>query len=330
MLTISYIWVFALLPLPLLIWKLTRPHQEERQGIRVPFFDELAELSGQQPGSGAVVHRRSWPQQVIATLCWLLLIFALARPQWLEQPIIKEVASRDLLLAIDLSGSMQTEDFTSRDGSRVNRLTAAKEVLEDFLSQRGGDRVGLVLFGSAPFTQVPFTEDLELCRTLLLEAQVGMAGPKTALGDTIGTAISLFKESTVEDKLLIVLTDGNDTASKVEPVKAAEIAATNNITIHTVAVGDPAAAGEEKLDEKTLRSIASITGGSYFWAGDRDQLSEIYKKIDAISTHDTETISHRPQHDLYHWPLAIAIILSLLNHGVRVISRLNRKQLSAG
>lgn len=317
MLSFSYIWVFFLLPLPLLLYMFTKPHQEERQAVRVPFFDELVELSGRQPGSGAVVRRQPLLRQIIAAVCWVLLVAALARPQWIEQPIVKEVPSRDLLLGIDLSGSMKTEDFTARDGKRINRLAAVKEVLQDFLEQRRGDRVGLVFFGSAPFTQVPFTEDLELCRELLMEAQIGMAGPKTAFGDTIGLAINMFQKSTVKDKVLIVLTDGNDTRSRVEPVKAAEIAADNDIIIHTVAVGDPQAAGEEKLDEKTLQSVAKITDGSYFWAGDREKLARIYDKIDALGTHEIETISYRPRLDLYFYPLGLAIVLSLILHGFR-------------
>ncbi len=146
-----------------------------------------------------------------------------------EQAIVKEIPTRDLLLGVDLSGSMSTEDLTTKKGKKISRLDAVKEVLDSFLERRKGDRVGLIFFGSAPFIQVPFTEDLELCRELLAEAQVGMAGPKTAFGDTIGLAINMFKESTVKDKLLIVLTDGNDTASKVEPVKASQIASDNDI-----------------------------------------------------------------------------------------------------
>lgn len=312
MFTFSYIWIFLLLPLPLLLRKLTRPYQEERQAIQAPFFDELVELSGQKPGAGAVVPKQPLVRQIITSLAWVLLIAAVARPQWIEQPIVKQISSRDLLLAVDLSGSMETEDFTGKDGKKINRLVAVKEVLDDFLKRRKGDRVGLIFFGSAPFIQAPFTEDLDTCSALLEEAQVRMAGPKTALGDTIGLAINMFKESEVKEKLLIVLTDGNDTGSKVEPVKAAQIAGDNDIVIYSVAVGDPQAAGEEKLDEKTLQSIAKTTGGHYFWAGDRRELEKIYNKIDELSTHEIETISYRPKRDLYFWPLGVVVVMSFL------------------
>ena len=320
MFSFSYIWVFLLLPLPLLLRKLTKPYQEERPAIQTPFFDELAALSGQEPGSGSIVRKQPLLRQFITGFCWVLLIAALARPQWIEQPLVKEICSRDLLLGIDLSGSMQTEDFTSNEGKKIDRLAAVKEVLDEFLKRRRGDRAGLIFFGSAPFIQAPFTEDLELCRELLKEAQVGMAGPKTAFGDTIGLAINMFKESTLKDKLLIVLTDGNDTGSKVEPVKAARIAADNDIVIYCVAVGDPEAAGEEKLDEKTLRNVAQITNGHYFWAGNRNELEKIYQKIDELRTHEIETISYRPKRDLYFWPLGLALGLSLLMHIFRVLN----------
>lgn len=312
MFTFSYIWIFLLLPLPFLLRKLTKPYQEERPAIQTPFFDELVELSGQEPGSGSIVHKQPLLRQIITTLCWVLLVTSLARPQWIEPPIVKEIPTRDLLLGIDLSGSMSTEDFTAKSGKKVDRLTAVKEVIDDFLMRRSGDRAGFIFFGSAPFIQAPFTEDLELCRELLKEAQVGMAGPKTALGDTIGLAINMFKESTVKDKLLIVLTDGNDTSSKVEPVKAAEIAADNDIVIYCVAVGDPQAAGEEKLDEKTLKNVAQTTNGHYFWAGNLPELEKIYQKIDELSTHEIETISYRPKQELYFWPLGLALCLSLV------------------
>lgn len=319
MFTFSYIWVFLLLPLPLLVWKFSRPHREERPAVQTPFFDELVELSGQVPGSGAIVRKQSLLRQIIVSLCWVLLVAALARPQWIEPPVIKEIPSRDLLLAVDLSTSMDTEDFTSPDGNTINRLDAVKEVLDQFLQRRKGDRVGLIVFGSAPFLQVPFTEDLELCRELLAEAQVGMAGPKTAFGDTIGLAINIFKESTVTNKLLIVLTDGNDTSSKLEPVKAAQIASDNDIMIYTVAIGDPQSVGEEKLDERTLEQVAETTSGSFFRANDRKELENIYVKIDELSTHEIETTSYRPRVDMYHWPLVLAIVLSILLHAGRIM-----------
>lgn len=313
MLTLADPWLLLLLPLPLLVWWLVPPHLESRQGLIVPFLPRLAEQSGQKPAEGAIVMRGGWLRWISLLIGWLCAVLALARPQIIERPVTKEIPVRDLLLAVDLSGSMETKDFKNVKGDTVDRLTAVKEVLADFLSRRKGDRVGLIFFGSAPFVQAPFTEDLKVCRQLLEEAQVRMAGPQTAFGDALGLAITVFDRSTVKDRVLIALTDGNDTASKVPPVKAAQIAKDKGILIHTISVGDPTAAGEDALDVNSLKSVAATTGGIYAHAGDRNQL-EIYRKIDALETRRAETISHRPKRDVYWWPLAIAFGVSLLQH----------------
>jgi Ca-activated chloride channel family protein len=207
---------------------------------------------------------------------------------------------------------METDDFKNQQGEQITRLEAVKEVLVDFLQKRQGDRVGLIFFGTAAFVQMPFTEDLDTCLTLLDEAQVRMAGPQTMLGDAIGLGITMFERSELEDKVLILLTDGNDTGSKVSPVKAAEIARDKDILIHTIAVGDPTMAGEQALDEATLRKISELTSGKYFWAGNRKELTNIYDELDKLGTRELETVSHRPKSELYHWPLAFFISLILL------------------
>ncbi|MEN8139990.1 MAG: VWA domain-containing protein [Thermodesulfobacteriota bacterium] len=324
MLTFSHIWVLLLLPLPLLV-RLLPPLQQQGQAVRTPFFNELIELSGGEASHGAVTPRQTLSRQVMVTLCWLLLLSALARPQWLEEPVVKESPARDLLLAVDLSASMETRDFAGQDGEKINRLAAVKEVLDEFLSRRQGDRVALIFFGSAPFIQAPFTEDLATCRALLAEAQVGMAGPKTMLGDTIGLAVNMFKESEVEAKTMILLTDGNDSGSKVEPEEAASIAHDRGITIYPVGVGDPEAAGEEKLDEESMERIAATTSGRYYWAGDRQDLAEIYQRIDDLHPHKVDSISFRPRRDLFHWPLALALLLSMALPLSRLLGQGRRK-----
>jgi Ca-activated chloride channel family protein len=187
-------------------------------------------------------------------------------------------------------------------------------VLDDFLTRREGDRVGLIVFGNAAFTQVPFTQDLEATRILLEQTQVRMAGPRTAFGDAIGLAITLFEESEVEDRVIIALTDGNDTGSRVPPTEAASIARDRGIQIFVIGVGDPEAVGEEKLDEEVLKGVASNTGGRYFHAADRDQLGQIYAELDRIDTREVETTSYRPRIDLFHWPLAAFLGLGASYH----------------
>lgn len=309
MLTFSYPFLIALLPTPLLIWLLVPAHRETRQGLIVPF---LARLVGKQSANGAIIPRRSMWRWLSLGLCWVCIVIATMRPQVLEPPVTKEIPMRDLLLAVDLSGSMETRDFKNADGETVERLTATKEVLSEFLAKRNGDRVGLIFFGSAPFVQAPFTDDLRLCGELLDEAQVRMAGPQTAFGDALGLAINQFEQSHVEDRVLIALTDGNDTASQVPPQKAAQIAKDKGIVIHTIAVGDPRAAGEEALDEVTLEKVAESTGGVYAHAADRNQLAEIYRNLDKLETRKVQSISHRPRRDVYWWPLALALAISML------------------
>lgn len=311
MLTFAHPWLFLLLPLPWLVRSMLPTHHERKAAVRVPFLQRLSRLAGLQAGAGVAVTRRPLSQWLVLSLSWLFIVAALTRPQWLEDPIIKELPMRDLLVAVDLSGSMEAKDFTDADGNNVDRLTAVKQVLDAFFARRDGDRVGLILFGSAAFVQVPFTDDLDVIRELLDEAQIRMLGPKTMLGDAMGLAINLFERSEVDERVLIVLTDGNDTGSLVPPERAAEIARDNEVVTYTVAIGDPASVGEQALDETTLEIIASITGGSYFHANDRDELEAIYTKLDEVNPRQVETQSYRPLTDLYHWPLAAAMLLTL-------------------
>jgi Ca-activated chloride channel family protein len=312
MLTFANPWLALLLPLPWLVWRFVPPYAQSRRGVRVPFFAGVVALTGLQPRPGIVVSRRGLWRSTALALAWLLTLGALMRPQWIEPPLHKDKPARDLLLLVDLSGSMDTKDFTDPAGNQVNRLTAVKQVLDEFLAKREGDRVGVVVFGDAPYSLVPFTTDLKLCRQLVQEMQVGMAGPRTALGDAIGLGVNLFARSTVPARTIIALTDGNDTASKVPPADAARVARDNRIVIHTVAVGDPAAAGEDKLDEAALRDVASATGGGFYRAMDRTQLSDIYTRLDRIETRKVDTVSFRPKTDFFWLPLLAAVLLAML------------------
>lgn len=329
MLALAYPWIALLAPLPLLVWLGLPAHAEQRVGLAVPFFNRLVRLSGQRPFSGGVVAKRRPGNLVVLVLVWLLVLAALARPQWIEPPLHRDLPTRDLLLLVDLSGSMDTHDFVDASGKTVDRLAAVKQVLDDFLSRRKGDRVGVVVFGDAPFALVPFTTDLDLCRAMLQDTAVGMAGPRTAFGDAIGLGIGLFARSTVKAKTIIALTDGNDTLSKVPPADAARVAKDKGITIHTVAVGDPQAAGEDKLDEAALKEVAATTGGGFFRALDRAQLAQIYQRLDAIETRRIDSVSFRPRRDIYWLPLAAALTLILLAQALG-IARRHRRVAPAG
>lgn len=232
---------------------------------------------------------------------------------------MKKVAARDLMPSVDLSGSMEAENFEDLSGTRISRLDAVRLVLDDFIERRENDRIGLIVFGSAAYLQAPFTEDHDAVRFLLHETRVRMAGPQTMLGDAIGFAISRFEDSTSSNRVLILLTDGNDTESRMPPATAAEIAAKYDITIHTIAMGDPTAVGEEKLDLDALRKIADATGGSFFEATDREELTSIYRELDTLVPGIHETLGWRPKRPLFHLSLAAGMVLLLLYETVMVL-----------
>jgi Ca-activated chloride channel family protein len=296
--------------------------------VRVPFFAELGRLTGATPSEGLGISRRGVRRGLVLALCWLLALLALMRPQWVLPPVHRDTPARDLLLLVDLSGSMDTTDFTDPSGRKVSRLAAVKLVLNDFLARRQGDRVGIVVFGNAPFTLLPFTTDLKLARSILAEMQVGMAGPRTAFGDAIGLGINLFATSAAPAKTMLALTDGNDTGSSVPPEQAARIAADRDIVIHTVAIGDPTAVGEDKLDEAALRDVATVTNGGYYRALDGKELAGIYARLDEIEARKVKTISFQPRLELYWIPIAALVVLSMLVQALRLV-RLPRQLTAA-
>ena len=312
MLEFAWPWMFLLLPLPILAWWWLPPYRARQASVQVPFFDRLAAATGQVPQRGAVVLRRRAVQMIVATLVWVLVVAALARPQWVSDPVTREVSARDLVLAVDISGSMDQRDFRTPDGQMLTRLDGVKRVIGDFIARRHGDRIALILFGTRPYVQVPFTQDLNTAQQLLDQTQVGMAGQQTAIGDTIGLAIKTLENSAAQQKILILLTDGNDTASRVPPEHAADIARQNDIAVYTVGVGDPAASGENRVDLGVLKSVASTTHGQFFRAEDGAQLQAIYADIDRLVPAKLQTLSWRPKLPLFQWPLGAAVIIALL------------------
>ena len=315
MIELAHPWALLLLALPLLM-RLLPPYKESRDSVRVPFFDKLVELSEQRPETGATVLRRDRAQQFLVNFMWLCLVLAAAKPEWIAPPIEQQKSGRDLMIAIDLSGSMETSDFTLPDGSSVDRLEAVKYVLDQLADQRASDRLGLIVFGNAPYLQSPFTDDHKVWAQLLAETEIGMAGQSTAFGDAIGLAIKLFRESDSDNRVLIILTDGNDTGSMVPPVDAARVAASQDIRIYTIAIGDPASVGEEALDIDTLQRVSEITGGRYFQALDREQLAQAYLAIGELEPELYETISFRPRQSLHWVPISVALSLYLVYHSV--------------
>jgi Ca-activated chloride channel family protein len=311
MLEFAWPLVFAALPLPLLAWWLLPAYRERRASVQVPFFDQLAAAIGQTPQRGAVVMRRLPVQIIVAAIVWVLLVAALARPQWVGEPITRDVSARDLMLAVDLSGSMEQADFRAPDGQMLQRLAGVKQVVNAFVARRHGDRIGLILFGTKAYVQVPFTQDLATVQLLLDQTRVAMAGEQTAIGDAIGLAIKAFEQSKAEQKVLILLTDGNDTASRVPPAHAADIAQLRGLVIYTIGIGDPHATGENRVDLDALKAVAATTKGQFFRAEDAAQLEAIYADIDKLAPVKLQTQSWRPRLPLFQWPLGAAVVLAL-------------------
>ena len=307
-------WMFLVLPLPLLVRYLVPPVQQPEVALKVPFIDDFAMVAE----AGALVKRANSAGLItLLLLIWVLAVVAAARPQWQGDAVPLPLEGRNLMLAVDLSGSMREKDFVL-DRHRVSRLAATKSVAGEFIELRQGDRLGLILFGDQAYLQSPLTFDRDTVRTLLNEALINMAGKRTALGDAIGLAIKRLR-NTPGDKVLILLSDGRNTAGALQPVKAAELAASEELKIYTIGVGAAADASffgltldrGSDLDEETLKQIAQVTGGRYFRAHNTRQLVEIYSEIDQLEPIESEERLYRPVVSLFYWPLAGAVLLAL-------------------
>jgi Ca-activated chloride channel family protein len=311
-LELAHPWLLLLLPAPLLVYWLAPPYRQRVSALRIPFFREMIEATGFEAREGAVVLSRRWLQTLPMVLVWVLLVLALARPEWVGAPIERRDAARDIMLAIDLSGSMDYRDFTDATGERSSRFEAVQRVVDQFVASRTQDRVGLIVFGNRAYLQLPFTRDVEAARALVDLMEVGMAGPRTALGDAIGLAIRSFEESSAGVRLLVLLSDGSDTASTMTPVNAAEIARSEGLEIHTIGIGDQEARGEDRVDFETLMEIAERTGGEFFTAEDERALAEVYARIDVLDPGEVRVQSWRPRDSLAHWPMGAALGVVLL------------------
>jgi len=315
-------WAFLLILLPIPIVLFAPAYKERKSSLKVPYFARLVDVTGEKPQSGAVLLNRNNLQRLLIAFSWLCIVTAIAKPEMIGAPINQEKSARDLMVAVDLSGSMSVEDFTlpkqyntatsGNNSEKVNRLVAVKSVLNNFVQGREHDRLGLILFGDAPYLQAPFTDDIATWQTLLNESEIGIAGQSTAFGDAIGLAISVFEQSNTQNRVLIVLTDGNDTASKVPPVEAAKVAAAHDIKIYTIAIGDPTAVGEEKVDLEVLSKMAEITQGKSFEALNSEELLEVYAEIDELEPEQFDSLSFRPRVSIHHYPIALFVSIYLL------------------
>jgi Ca-activated chloride channel family protein len=318
--SLAWPWVLLALPLPLFARALLPPATEAQEsGLKVPSFRGFVVLTNRSDME-RLFNWRVW----VAVIAWVLLVLAAARPERIGDEIDVPVSGRNLMLAVDLSGSMDAKDF-ELGNRRVDRLTATKAVASDFIELRKGDRIGLILFGERAYLQVPLTLDRETVKILLLESFIGLAGEKTAIGDAITLAVKRIhdQEAAGDEQVLILLTDGANTAGEIDPLKAAELAQQIGLRIYTIGIGAeemvvPSITGglrrvnpSSDLDEATLTAIADLTGGQYFRAKDTAGLQDIYRLLDELEPVDEPEAGFRPVKSLYYWPLAGAFALSL-------------------
>jgi Ca-activated chloride channel family protein len=312
MLELSFPWLLLLLPLPLLFKRRQQPQSESL------YLPPLAQLAAQHQPTRPVQTQRRW----IPALLWVLLVIAACQPKLLGEPISLPQQGRDMMLAVDLSGSMKINDMMM-SGQALNRLDAVKFVLKDFISRRQGDRLGLVLFADAAYQQTPLTFDHQTVQQMLDEAVLDLVGQRTAIGEAIGLTVKRFNTYPSSNKVLILLSDGANTAGQIQPREALKLAKAAGLKIYTVGVGAEQMIQQgifgpqlinpsDDLDEKLLTELASETGGRYFRARDLAELAKIYQLLDQLEPIEREQITYRPQQSLLHWPLLAAFVLLLL------------------
>jgi Ca-activated chloride channel homolog len=316
---LAWWWMFLLLPLPWLVRRFLAPdYMDKDAALRVPVATEFEGLFGTGiSGSGR------WTRLLLLWVIWSIVLLAAARPQFVGEPQALPMTGRDLLLAVDLSGSMEEQDF-QLNGRAVDRLTATKAIAKEFIERRLGDRIGLILFGRETYLQTPLTFDRATVQVLLDEAVIGLAGQETAIGDAIGLAIRTLGDAEIQEdrRVLLLLTDGANTAGAIDPLKAADLARDRGMVIYTIGIGADSVMVQSlfgvrevnpsaDLDEQTLTTIAEGTGGRYFRARDIQAFQEIYAIIDELEPAAGEESGFRPIAERYHWPLSFALLICL-------------------
>lgn len=329
MITFAWPWLLLLFPLPLLVYWL--PKKENNRSSAALIMPQLIDSPSVDVNSSS---NKKAPL-ITLSLCWLLIVLALSQPQWLGDAIDIPTEGREMMIAVDLSGSMQIEDMSLR-GSTVNRLDMLKVVLGDFIERRIGDRLGLILFADDAYMQTPMTFDRKTVKQMLDESVLGLVGRKTAIGDAIALAVKRFDAKQNSNKVLLLLTDGQNTAGKISPEQALELAIAKDITIYSIGIGADVMLQQSlfgtrrvnpssELDEKTLTKLAVQTGGKYFRAKDSQGMSQIYQLLDQLEPVEQEQQQMRPLTALFYWPLSLALLISMLYFFAINISRFSRK-----
>jgi Ca-activated chloride channel family protein len=315
MINLALPWLLLALPLPLLMYLLPAKNQSQAAALKMPLL-----IQGSVNQSFSSKSKNS--PKVLFLLIWSLVVISASQPQWLGEAVNVPTEGREMMIAVDLSGSMQVEDM-QLNGSAVNRLDMLKALLGDFIERRTGDRLGLILFGDDAYMQTPMTFDRKTVQQMLDEAVLGLVGKQTAIGDAIALAVKRFDAKKQSNRVLLLLTDGQNTAGKITPEQALELAVAKDITIYSVGIGadvmiQNSLFGKRRinpsseLDEESLQQLASETGGHYFRARDSQDMSEIYQLLDELEPIEQDQQQMRPLTALFYWPLTIALLLTFL------------------
>lgn len=337
MIHFDFLWALIALPLPLLIYWLPAKKQVQAAPLRMPTI-----INGMHTQEFAPEKKKG--SLLILSLIWLLVVLASTQPQWLGEAVNVPTDGREMMIAVDLSGSMQVEDM-SLNGRSVNRLDMLKVLLGEFIERRSGDRLGLILFGDDAYMQTPMTFDRKTVQQMLDETVLGLVGKQTAIGDAIALAVKRFDEKKDSNRVLLLLTDGQNTAGKITPEQALELAVAKDITIYSIGIGADVMIQNSlfgsrrvnpssELDEESLQRLADETGGYYFRARASEDMSKIYKLLDDLEPVEQEQQQMRPLSALFYWPLGLALLISLLTLLVKSLSNtqlfVRKKELSGG
>lgn len=313
MLAFDYLPVVLLLPLPWVVRRFAR----EVQSASVL---RLGRLPNDLDDS---IHNSKVPM-VLSIAAWLFLLSALARPVWLGEPISVPMEHRDVMLVVDLSGSMDIEDMSGGGDEAISRMSAMKSVLVDFVRRREGDRLGLVLFADHGYLHTPLTLDIRNLEQQIEQLTLGLVGYMTAIGEGVAIATKTFIDSEAPQRVMILLSDGSNTIGAVEPMAAAELAKDSNVTIYSIGLGAESMMVENAfgelhetnpswdLDESLLTDIAELTGGQYFRARNKDELTEVYSLIDGLEPISDTEQTWQPRDDLYPYPLFCTLVLMVM------------------
>lgn len=318
MFELAFPWAFLALPIPVVIWfLLPRVPLELPAALKVPFFDGIAAIFEKPNSSNAQQVNRIW-----LFLIWALLLIALSGPRWVGAPMPLEREGRNIMMALDLSGSMELNDLLWK-GRPATRLSIVKRAAMQFVNDRKTDKIGLILFGSQAYLQTPLTYDHRSVLMRIDDATVGLAGKTTSIGDALGLAVKRLQSVPSDGRVIILLTDGVNNSGVLDPIKAAELAASEGIKIYTIGLGANPSQQQEnalflalnpaaELDEDTLKEVAEVGGGQYFRATDGESLHKVYKTINQLEMASQESETIRPQFDYYAWPLSIALLILII------------------